>query len=260
MTTALRTTATNGVQMHANRKTALVAGVLFIITFITSIPALLLYDPALKDAGYILGAGADTRVLWGAFLEVILAIANVGTALALFSVLRRKHEGIALSYVASRLVETILIVIGIISVLSVVTLRQHYAGAAGADAAALTTVGRALVAIHDWTFLLGPGLLAGLGNGLLLGSLLYRSALVPRRMALLGLIGGPLIFASGIAVLFGLYQQVSPVSAIATIPEFFWELSLGIWLIVKGFNAPASASASPMTATHEPIHELVSVG
>ncbi|MGI8549685.1 MAG: DUF4386 domain-containing protein [Dehalococcoidia bacterium] len=260
MTTVLRTTATNGIRMDASRKSALVAGVLFILTFITSIPELFLYHPVLKDAGYIVGAGADTRALWGAFLEVILAFSGIGTALALFSVLRREHEGMALGYVATRVIESTIIVIGVISVLSVVTLRQYYAGAAGADAAALLTVGRALVAIHDWTFLLGPGLIGVAGNGMLLGYLMYRSALVPRRMALLGLIGGPLVCASGIAVLFGLYQQVSPLSAIATIPEFFWELSLGIWLTVKGFNAPAFAVASPKTATHEPTGELVSVG
>lgn len=242
MTTVTRTTATNGVKMDATRKTALVTGVLFIITFITSIPALFLYNPVLKDAHYIVGAGADTRVLSGAFLEVILAIANIGSALALFSVLRRKHEGMALGYVAARIVESTFIVIGIISVLSIVTLRKHNAGATGADAAALITVGRSLVAVHDWTFLLGPGFVVGIGNGLLLGYLMYQTGLVPRRMAMLGLIGGPLICASGIAVLFGLYDQVSPVSGIATIPEFFWELSLGIWLIARGFNH------SPITA------------
>jgi len=126
-----------------------------------------------------------------------------------------------------------------------VALRQDLAGAAGADTASLVAVGKSLVAIHDATFLLGPGLLAGLGNGMLLGYLMYRSGLVPRRMALLGLIGGPLVTASGIAVLFGLYEQVSPVAAIIAIPETLWELSLGIWLIVKGFDPSAAILSEP---------------
>jgi hypothetical protein len=138
----------------------------------------------LNDAAYIVGDGADTRVRLGAFCEVILIIANIGTALALFPILRRQNEGLALGYVAARVVECAVIAVGIVSLLAVVTLRQDLAG----DVAGLDTVGRSLVAIHDWTFLLGPGFCVGVGNGLLLGYLMYRSGLVPRRMALLGLI------------------------------------------------------------------------
>jgi hypothetical protein len=228
--------------------TARIAGVFFLITFVASIPAaFLFYEPVLKHADYIVGAGADTRVAWGAFLEVFLVIANIGTAVTLFPILKRQNEGIALGYVAARVLESTLIAVGIISLLSVVTLRQ---GAAGADPATLVIAGRSLVALHDWTFLLGPALVAGLGNGLMLGYLMYRSGLVPRRMALLGLIGGPLVFASGIAVLFGAYTQTSPVSAIATIPEFAWELSLGIYLIVKGFRpSPITTGTLPALPT-----------
>jgi Domain of unknown function (DUF4386) len=154
--------------MTSTRKTALVTGVFFIITIIASIPALLLYAPVLDDPNYILGAGADTGVALGAFLEVITAIACIGTAITLFPILKRQHEGFALGYVAARVLESTVIVVGIISLLSVVTLRQDLAGAAGADAASLVTVGRSLVAVHDWTFLLGPGLMPGV-NGLLLG-------------------------------------------------------------------------------------------
>ena len=128
-----------------------VTGVLFVITFIASIPALVLYGPVLNNADYIVGAGADTRVLWGAFLEVILAIACIGTAVTLFPILKRQNEAVALGYVAARVVESTIIVVGIISLLSVVTLRQDLAGAAGADAASLSTVGKALVAIQDST-------------------------------------------------------------------------------------------------------------
>jgi hypothetical protein len=222
--------------MDPTRKTALIAGWLFIITFLTSIPAaLLLYTPVLDHANYIVGAGADNRIALGALLEMILIIANIGTAVVLFPILKRQNEGLALGYVTARLIESAFIAVGILSLLAVVTLRQDVGGAA-ADAGSLITVGRSLVAIHDWTFLLGPGWVVGVGNGLLLGYLMYRSGLVPRGMAMLGLIGGPLIIASGTAVLFGVFESGSGPQVIATVPEFFWELSLGIYLIVKGFK------------------------
>ncbi len=220
--------------MNPTRKTALITGVLFIVTIIFSIPGALLYGALLNDPRYIVGPGADTQVALGAFFEIIVAIANIGTAVTLFPILKRQNEGVALGYVASRVVESTIIAVGIISVLSVVTLRQDFA-AGGSDSGSFLAAGTALVAVHGWTFLLGPGLLAGFGNGLLLGYLMYRSGLVPRPLAFLGLIGGPVVSASGIAVLFGLYAQVSVWSGIATVPEFLWEATLGIYLIVKGF-------------------------
>jgi Domain of unknown function (DUF4386) len=220
--------------MNSERKLALVAGVLFIITFLTAIPAVLLYDVVLNDPGYVVGAGADTRVFLGASLELLLIIANIGTALALFPILKRQSEGLALGYVTARVVECGFIAVGIVSLLSVVTLRQD---AAGADADSLAAIGQSLVAIHDWTFLLGPGFVVGVGNGLLLGYLMYRSGLVPRRMAVLGLVGGPLVCASGIAVMFGAFEAGSPAQVFATVPEMAWEASLGIYLAFKGFKA-----------------------
>jgi hypothetical protein len=154
--------------------------------------------------------------------------------------------------VASRVVESTLIAVGIVSLLSVLTLRQDLAGAAGTDRPALLTVGRSLVAVHDWTMVLGPTLLAGLGNGLLLGYLMYRSGLVPRGMAVLGLIGGPLVFLSGLAVLLGVVDQVSAWTAVATIPEFAWELSLGIYLIAKGFRPSPILTGSRSPQDGEP--------
>jgi hypothetical protein len=220
--------------MSSTRKTALIAGALFVITFLTSIPAaLLLYTPVLDHTSYIIGAGADTRVALGALLEVLLIIANVGSAVVLFPVLKRQNESLALGYVTARIIESTFIAIGIVSLLAIVTLRQDVGGAGGGS---LVTVGRSLVAIHDWTFLLGPGFIVGVGNGLILGYLMYRSGLVPRRMAILGLIGGPLIIISGTAVLFNVIQPGSAAQFIATIPEFVWELSLGIYLMVKGFK------------------------
>jgi hypothetical protein len=231
------------------QKIARVAGVLLVITFITSIPAqLILYAPVLHNPDYILGGGAaDNGVASGAFLELLLIIANIGSAVVLFPVLKRVNEILALGYVTARVIESAFIAVGLLGLLTLVTLRQDLAGAANADAGSLLTVGKSLVALHDWTFLLGPGFVVGVGNGLILGYLMYRSRLVPRAMAVLGLIGGPLIIASGVAVLFGVIEAGGGWQVIATIPEFFWELSLGIWLIVKGFNRSALASLSTST-------------
>jgi hypothetical protein len=145
--------------------------------------------------------------------------------------------------------ESVFIAVGLLSLLAIVTLRQDVAGTAGADAASLETVGRSFVAVHDWTFLLGPGWVVGIGNGLLLGYLMYRSGLVPRGMAMLGLIGGPLIIISGTAVLFDVIEPGSSAQVMATIPEFFWELSLGIYLMVKGFKPSPITDGLPAAAT-----------
>ena len=224
--------------MDSTRRTSFITGVLFIITFVTSIPAaLVLYTPVLDDANYIVGAGADTGVALGAFLEVLLIVANVGTAVALFPILKRQNEPLALGYVTARLVECTFIAIGIVSLLAVVTLRQDFTAAAGGDPGSFVTAGKSLVAVHDWTFLLGPGWVVGVGNGLILGWLMYRSGLVPRGMALLGLIAGPILCAGSIAVLFGVIEPDSALKNLAAAPEFVWELSLGIYLMVKGFKA-----------------------
>ncbi len=223
-------------QSPQQRRTALIAGVWFAITFLASIPALLLYEPLLKHHDYILGGGADTRVALGASLEIILVIANIATAVVLYPILRRQSPSISLGYVASRTIESAIIAVGIISVLSLMTLQQDVGGPGAADGASLVLAGRSLVAFHDWTFLLGPAFCAGFGNGLLLGYMMYRSGLVPRGMAMLGLIGGPLIFASGIAIIFGAFDNGSTASSVLALPEIAWEASLTIYLIVKGFR------------------------
>jgi hypothetical protein len=206
----------------------------------------------LDDPNYIVGAaGADIGVSLGALLEFIVVLANIGTAVVLFPIVKRQNETVALGYVTSRVLESTIIMVGVFSLLTVLSLRsgfdpvlplQDLAGTAGADAALLVTVGKLLVALHDWTFLFGPGILAGVGNGMLLGYLMYRSGLVPRRMAMLGLIGGPVLVAAAVAILFGVIEAGSVWQIVATLPEFLWELSLGIWLIVKGFNPSVIAS------------------
>ena len=227
---------------------------LFALTFVTSIAGLILYQPLLDDADYILGNGADTRIQLGALCEILLAITNIGTAVVLWPIARRQSETLALSYVASRVTEAIIIVVGLISVLSVVTLREDLAGA-GAEAGSLTVAGESLVAIHDWTFLLGPGFCVGV-NGLLLGYLFYRSGLVPRGIAILGLVGGPLIFASSIAVLFGVYEQ-DGAHFLFSIPEIAFEFSLTVYTIVKGFRAcPILDDNGPWPATPAPARSL----
>jgi uncharacterized protein DUF4386 len=223
--------------MSLDQKRARVFGVLFLITFVTSIPALALYQPVLDDpVGYIAGAGHDEQILFAALLELLLIIANIGTAVVIFPIARRQSEELALGYVTARLVECTFILVGIVSVLAIVTLRQQTAGAAEG------TVAYTLAAIKDWTFLLGPGWVVGWGNGLILGYLMYRSGLVPQRMTWLGLIGGPLIIASGTAVLFAGNDPSSTLRSlqgIATIPEFVWELFLGLYCGFKGFRPSA---------------------
>src|SRR5215217_129216 len=218
---------------------ARVFGVLFLITFITSIPAYFFYVPVLDDPRYIVGAGADTRVSFGAFLELILIISNIGTAVVLYPIVRRQNEILALGYVTARIVECVFIAVGILSLLTVVTLRQE-AAAAGADGGSLVALGESLVALHNWTRQLGPGFMVGVGNGLILGYLMYRSGLMPRGMAVLGLIGGPLIIVTGVGVLLGVLEE-GGVWQVGVIPEFLWELLLGIWPLVRGFNPSALA-------------------
>ncbi|WP_433784721.1 DUF4386 domain-containing protein [Actinomycetospora sp. CA-101289] len=241
-----------GAPQDATRRLAVVAGALYLVTFVASIPALILYGPVLNDPGFVLGSGPDTGILWGGLLEVITAIAGVGTAIALFPVLRRHNEAVALGFIASRGLEAATIVTGVVSLLAVASLRQDLAGAAGADAASLLTAGHALVAVHEWTFLLGPGVMPAV-NALLLATLLFRARLVPRIIPAMGLVGAPLLLASSIATLFGAYSQVSVWSAIATIPIFLWELSLGVWLVVKGFTTspPTAGTGSAGTSPAE---------
>jgi uncharacterized protein DUF4386 len=215
------------------RKIAALTGWLMVVTFVTSIPAyFILYAPVRDDPGLITGAGADptASVALGATLELILIVANIGTAVVPYALFKRYSQGLALSYVAARLVEGTFIAIGIVSLLTFVFMRQQ--GTAGAD----TALGEAFVAIYDRAFLVGPGVFAGVANGMILGSLMYRSGLVPRGLAMLGIIGGPLVAASGIAIMFDVTARGSALQGVATIPEFLWELSFGIYLIVKGFK------------------------
>jgi Domain of unknown function (DUF4386) len=232
--------------MDSMRKTALVAGVLYLITFI-AVGTLTLYGPVLKDAGYILSSGSDTGLRWGTLLEVIVALAGVGTALALFPVVKRQNEAFALGFVTTRVIEAGLILMGVVSLLSLATLHQ---GAAGADDALLLTTGASFVATYNAAFLLGQTLMPGM-NAVLLGYLMYRSGLVPRVIPMLGLIGGPLMISSVVGQIIGINEQYSVWSGIALIPIFIWEFSLGLWMTFKGFrkDAPLMVEAAAETAS-----------
>src|SRR3954451_23999272 len=221
------------------RRTARIAGIFFVLTFI-SIPALPLYDSVLNHTHFIVGSGGDARVELGVVAEIVTLIAGIGTAVALYPVLRRQSERLALGYVTLRVVESLLIAVGIVSLLAIVTLRQDLAGT---DSPSLILTGRSLVAVHDATFLLGPAFCAAIGNGLMLGYLMFRSGLVPRRFAQFGMVAGSLALLTALLVLFGAYDQLSGASGVLTFPEAAWELSLGIYLLAKGFRPDASLFA-----------------
>jgi Domain of unknown function (DUF4386) len=203
-------------------------GVLFIITFVTSIAALALFQSVLDDpAGYISGDGKDNQIYLGAFLEFLLVLANVGTAVALYPIARRQNEYLAIGYVAARIIESVFIAAGVIFMLGVVSLRMD-----SPDAGDLAV---SLAALKDWTFLLGPGMVVPFGNGLILGYLMYRSRLVPRPWPWLGLIGGPLLLFGNVGVLFDWWNQTGLVNVLV-IPEFIWEAFLGIYCAIWGFR------------------------
>lgn len=225
-------------------------GAWFLATFVFSIPALWFYAPVLDHVNYILGNGADTRVAFGAVFEIVSAISGIATAVVIFPIGKRVSESIALGYVATRILESTVIVMGLISLMSVVSLRQDLAGTARADGS-LVHVGQSLVAFHDQTFLLGPQFCAGIGNGILLGYLMWRSGLVPRPMALIGLIGGPLAFIGGVGVLFGRWEDPSGALLLLTAAEIVWEFSLGIYLVVRGFRPSPVLTGQPVVA-HRP--------
>ena len=222
------------------RRTSLVAGILYLLTFV-SIPTLFLYDPVRGNADFVLGAGSDTGVRWAALSEVIVALAGIGTAVVLFRVAKRQSETAALGFVTARVLEAALILVGVVSMLTILTLRHDVAGTAGADPASLVTTGRTLVATYDWAFLLSQSLMP-VFNALCLGYVVYRSGLVPRILPIVGLVGAPLLLASDLAIFFGVYDRMAPIAALAALPIAAWEFSLGVYLVTKGFR-PAAVAA-----------------
>jgi hypothetical protein len=228
------------------RRTSLTAGILYLFTFV-SIPTLTLYKPVKDSVGtFVLGAGSDTGVMWAALSEIVVGLAGIGTAVVLFPVLKRQSETAALGVVAARLLETALILVGVISMLTILALRSDVAGTPGADQASLVTTGHALVAAYTTTFLVSQSLMPVIVD-LLLGYLLYRSGLVPRVLPLIALVGAPLLLASDFAVYFGAYSNVSTLALIGALPIAVFEFSLGVYLVVKGFRPSSALLTRPKT-------------
>jgi hypothetical protein len=228
----------------AEQRTARIMGAWFLGTFI-AIPAFFFYDPLLNHADYVVGDGDDLRVAVGALLEILLAIAGIATAVVIFPIVKRVSESVALGYVASRTVESILILVGVVSLMSIVALRQDLTDNPN-NSGALTDVAGGLLAVHDQTALLGPQFCAGLGNGILLGYLMWRSRLLPRPLVLIGLIGGPLALLAGVGVLLGAWGIRSGLPVALTAPEAIWEFSLSIWLLVRGFRPSPILTGPPI--------------
>jgi hypothetical protein len=226
----------------AEQRTARIMGAWFLATFI-AIPAFFFYDPILNDANYVVGSGDDILVAVGALLEILLAISGIATAVVIFPIVKRVNESVALGYIASRTVESILILVGVVSLMSIVALRQDLAANNGG---ALVDVARGLLAVHDQTALLGPQFCAGLGNGILLGYLMWRSRLLPRPLVTVGLIGGPLALLAGIGVLLGAWDKTAGLPVALTAPEAIWEFSLSIWLLVRGFRPSPILTGPPV--------------
>lgn len=222
--------------MTSTRRNAWIAGVLFLVTHVTSVAALVLYTPVLHDTDYIRNATTNVPVLVGAFLEIVLALAIVGTAVALFPVAGRHNEALALGYVALRTLEACIVAVGVVPLLSIVTLRRDSVSVTDA-----TGLGKAMVAFHNWTFLIGPGYVCGVDT-VLIAYLLYRFRLVPRFIPVLGLIGGPLVFASSASQMFGLYDQFSRWSPVMAVPVFAWEICLALYLVGRGLRTPVTTS------------------
>ena len=236
-----------GRELHAptpaEQRTARIMGAWFLGTFVFSIPAFWFYDPLLNHADYVLGSGQDTRIAVGALLEICLAICGIATAVVIYPIVKRVSESTALGYVASRTVESILILVGVLSLMSIVALRQDLS--AGSADGAVVDDARSLLALHDQVSLLGPQFCAGLGNGILLGYLMWRSRLLPRPMVMFGLVGGPLAVLAGIGVLLGIWDIRSGLPVVMTAPEAVWEFSLSVWLLVRGFRPSPILTGQP---------------
>lgn len=236
--------------MTPSRKVALWGGLLYLLTFAASFPQLGLFADLIDDpTGYITSAGADTTVQLGAWLEIVTALACVGTAVALYPVTRRVSRTAAIGFVTTRVVEAGVILAGVMSVLAVVALRGDYVGASGAEETALGVTGAALVAMRQATFLIGPGIMPAF-NAFFLGYALYRSGLVPRVLPTIGLVGAPLLLISATVTMFGGWAQGSPASVVLTLPIAFWEFALGVYLTVKGFRPSPATDAVDAEATH----------
>src|SRR4249919_848046 len=248
MANANHTSSTRGSALSSMRKTALVAGILYLLTFLSSIPAVFLQGPVLNDPTFIIsGTGLDTQVRLGALFDIVNSLTAIGTAVALYAVIKRHSQGFAIGFVSSRLFEGTVLMIGVISILSIVTLQQP--GATGAEASLLVSIQHTLVTVRNWTFVLGTGVPAL--NAFLLGWIMYKSRLVPRAIPVIGLIGAPLFTSWIIGYVMGVTEPGTAWHGLGVAPIFIWELSLGLWMTFKGFrkDAPLMVEAAGETAS-----------
>ncbi|MED4454924.1 DUF4386 domain-containing protein [Metabacillus fastidiosus] len=230
--------------MNSNRKAAKIVGVLFILAAVTAVIGLILYDPILNGSDYLSkGSEHANQVILGALMELVLVVAAIGTATTMFPILRKYNETIALWHVCFRFLEAIVITVGVISVLSLLTLSREFAAAGAPDIASFQASGTLLKSIHDWTFLLGPNFMLGI-NTMMYSYILYKTKLVPRFIPILGMTGAALIFICALLVMFGVIEQLSVWGAILALPVAANEMILAVWLISKGFNQSALASMS----------------
>src|SRR5947199_2326830 len=219
-------------RMEPTRKIALAAGITYLVTFAASIPQLKLFADVIADpTGYITNPGSNAAVQWGSVLEILTAASGVATAVLLYPVTRRVSRTAAIGFVTSRVVEAALILVGVVSILAVLTLQQHFAGATGAQGQALGVTGEALVSMRQWTFLLGPGIMAGV-NDLLLGYILYRSGLVGRVIPMIGLVGAPIVLVGYTVTILGGPGQTSGPGLLCALPVGVFELAVGVYLTV----------------------------
>jgi Domain of unknown function (DUF4386) len=222
--------------MKTNKNIATSAGILFILAAVAAIMGALLYNPILHDPDYIInGTAHETQILWGAFFEIITAFAVIGTPIALYPVLKKYNQSMAIATVSFRLLEASMIIVGILSLLTIVTLNHEFSKGVNPDTASYLIVGKSLIALHNWTFAFGPNIALG-PSTFMTSYLLFKSKLVPRFITNLGLVGGPFIFASGVMVMFGIFLQISMWGVLLAIPVFLYEMSLAVWLLVKGFK------------------------
>ncbi len=243
ITTAPPTPAAQRPATDWTRNHARASGIFYLLTFASSIAAVVYFlKPILDDANYIVGPGQDTRVIIGCLLDMVNGLAAIGSAVAVYPVLKRQNQAMALGFVTSRVYEAAVVMIGVVSLLAVVGIRRDMGGAASADANTLLTVGHSLVTARDYTFLLGPNI-APVINAVLFGTLLYKSRLVPRFIPVMGLLAAPLLLAPTLATLLGATEHGSIWWAPGGALIFVWELSVGLYMTFKGFKP------SPLTAT-----------
>lgn len=239
----------------STRRVAFAAGVLYLLTFIGSIPGSMLLPPLLSGANYITGPGSDAPIGLAAVLEMVNVLTCIGTAVAVFSIVKRQHESLAVGFVATRLFEAGVIAVGVVSIMAVAGLRQSVA--AGASADSVVPVATALVGVRDWAILIGPGM-AGF-NALMFGTLLYRARLVPRAIPALGIVGAPLLISFVVGTMLGLTGPFTIWQGIAVAPFFIWELVIGLWMTFKGFNtsSPILSASAPSSAAVQNMPAVV---